>query len=191
MSVIQDGTGQGYQAQVDNHGRLYVNANHVSHEQHHTTYHQNLFTLQASVTLSDSNEAPLLHMDNTGAIYDYELFQCIVTSTANVTIKTYEGAEYSSGGVLLTSRNMNVGKGTSSTITAYEGGASDDLALTTTEQKFHNKFYVGGYRPFMHDYRGGCVVPPSTKFHWTAQGSASDVVELAVVYTRHTQGTKL
>ena len=60
LTVIKDGTGTGRAAKVDDHGRLYVSANIVTHEQHHASYHENLFMIDASVTLPDTGEHNML-----------------------------------------------------------------------------------------------------------------------------------
>jgi len=179
------------QAVVDNHGRLYVSANVSTHEQHHATFHENLFTGSCNLTLSDSNEGPLAFYKNTHSDNDYEFYNLIVSSNAAVKIKWYTGDTYTSGGSAVTLRNMNVGSANTATATVYEGGASDDLALTTTNRVEMGTFYIGASQPLIIPMSGGLVLKTDSTWSLTATGANTNTVSVQFLLARHSAGFKL
>lgn len=191
MTIIQDGRGNGYAAQVDDHGRLYVNANMVSHEQHHATFHANLFYIPFSLTLADTNEAPLFFYKNTHSGYDYEVYQIKISSDQNVLIRAKTNATYSSGGTIPTAVNTNRSSQIGITADLYEGGSSDNLVLTTTNEQLFDHEFVGAYRNEHLDFKGGLILPTNSTVHLTAQGSAGGIVRGTMIVARHTEGYKL
>ena len=192
--VIKDGRGTGQEAQVDDHGRLYVLSNNVSHVQHHALYHQDLFVVFFTTTLPDTNETPCAFFKNTTGDLDMEVFLIDVGTSAASTIRFYFDAEYTSGGEVVTPLNTNRGSGNNLSIDqaeVYQGGAAGDLALDTTEQKQWDQAYTSGPDKLSFDLDGGLILSPGTSAHMTAQGAADDVVTLSAFVTSHPSGTRL
>ena len=191
IGMIKDGHGTGNIAQVDDHGRLYVNANMVSHEQHHSSYHQNLFDASFETVLAGATETPILFYKNTHTSKDYEFYGAVVSADADVEIRTYSGGVYTSGGAIPSTSNMNVGSGKVATNAIYEGGASADLVVSATNANRKGVYYIGASRPYGIDYCGGLILQTANTFHMTAHGATSDNVSVVLLFARHNSGYKL
>jgi len=188
---IKDGHGTGHLAKVDDHGRLYVNANMVPHEQHHASYHKNMFTATFDVVLPDGNEHALAFYGNTHPGKDYEFYDMVISANAAVEIKLYTGADYTSGGTAVTAVNTNLGSGKVVTGDLYEGGASADLTLGTSNQVAGPKFFMASSDPHTITNKGALVLTTGTAFHMTATGSAASTVTVTLYFARHVAGYKL
>lgn len=188
---IQDGQGKGYEAQVDDHGRLYVKSNHVSHMSHHATYHKDAFMASGTLTAADGNEAPLFFIKNTTNDSDIEIYNSFISSDSNTLIQMYSNAEYSSGGDTVSPINTNLASSLTKSVSIYQGGASDDLVLTTTNAELMWSSYVGAYSQEDVNWDGMIVLPPGKSLYFTATGAASDVVKITIAYAWHSTGTAL
>jgi len=191
MSIIQDGHGNGYSAQVDDHGRLYVNANIVSHAQHHSTYHKTLFSMTGETTLQGTSETPIFLHTNTHINKEYDFFNLCVTPDANLEVNVYVGGEYTSGGEGVTPVNMFVGNGKTVISDIYTGGASGDLVVDGSLAALATSFFVPAYAGRQLDFEGGLILPPQKTIYITATGAANDRVRFCALFSRHDEGTVL
>jgi len=191
MSIIEDGTGKGNKAEVDDHGRLYTKANIVSHMAHHATYHKNGYILVFETTLGGSSETPAAFLYNNDANTDYELYWIRGSADANVEMSAYYGNTYTSGGTTLTPVNSNAGAPNSITPLAYSGGASADLVVDTTVNKQVDGGFLGAHQPIFSSYEGGLVLPFQKGITFTVTGTNTDKVKLMLGFAIHTAGTKL
>ena len=142
--IIENGAdGAKVGAKVDDHHRLYVVSNNVHHEQHHATYHKNLFYVSFSTTLADGTETPVAFVKNTESGTDIELDSILMSSDANVKFGGYFQGTYTSGGATTTATNTNVGTPIVLGADLYEGGASADLTLGTTNAEHLGNTFVG------------------------------------------------
>ncbi len=188
---LKDGTGTGEMAKVDDHGRLAVNAIQVSHEQHHSTYHEDLFTGSFEVVLPDGLETNLLFYKNTNPGRDYEFYGARLSCNANIKLGAYSGRTYSTGGSAPKINNMNLGSGNVPVYEGYEGGDAGDLALLTSDEEDFGSTYIGPYVPYVVDFKGGLILPPNKTFCMTATGSAATSVSVTLLFSRHSAGYKL
>ena len=191
MIQIKDGHGTGHLAQVDEHGRLYVNANMVPHEQHHASYHQNMFTATFNVTLPDGNETELMFYKNTHSSKDYEFYDMVVSANGAAEINQYFNATYTSGGLAVTAVNTNRGSGKVVTGDLYEGGVSGDMVLDTSAVVVGPKFFMDANGPHTITNKGAMVLTTGTTMHMTATGTTGDVVTVTIYFARHGAGYKL
>lgn len=188
---LKDGHGTGNTALVDDHGRLAVNAINVSHEQHHSSYHSNLFTGVFDATLPDASETPVMFYKNTHSGQDYEFYHITISSDSDILIHLHYDDVYTSGGTAPQVANMNRGSGNVATYAAYEGGASGDIVLDETNQEHGGSYYVKAREPYEIDFRGGLILTTNTTFTITATGAAADEVTATVMFARHSAGYKL
>ena len=193
MSSIQleDGGGTSRKALVDDHGRLYTKANVISHMSHHATYHNNGFVGVFDTTLPDGNATPCLHMENTNNGKEFELYWFRVSADAAVEIKVYIEQTRSSGGSVLTLNNTYAGHGNISNISTYEGGASADLVVDSTNAKVIDGAFIGANTPVNFEYEGGIVIPFGRNFSVEATGATGDKVKIMLGIAMHNVGTIL
>ena len=188
---IKDGHGTGNMANVDDHGRLYVNANMVPHEQHHASFHKNMFTATFEVVLPDGNEHELMFYKNTHTGKDYEFYDMVVSANAALEIKMYFGSTYVSGGNAVAPVNTNRGSGKEVTGELYEGGAVADLSLGTASQIAGPKFMMAANSPYAITNKGALILPTGTTMHMTATGSAATTAIVTIYFARHNADYKL
>lgn len=188
---LQDGTGSGYLQKVDDHGRAWVSANMVTHEQHHAAYHENLFAATFEVTLADTNEAPVAFYIQTSSANQAEIYRFFLTSPSNCQFRIYSGDTYSAGGESVTPTNMTRGSGKSLGGTFYQGGTSDDLVVTSTDRVIMFPASVIAYDTREINMGGGLICKNSNGFTITAQGTATDVVSVSVLMAEHSDGYQL
>lgn len=190
-TIITDGRGTGSKAEVDDHGRLYVRTNHVSHLSHHSTYHLNVFVTRFEVTLPDSSETVAVVLYNSRNERDIEVFDMHVSCDAAVKLSFYRDGPYVSGGDTSTPLNLHLGSGVSPEIITYEGGASGDIVVdSTSEQKFGSVF-LGSHTPSNIGTDGGLIIPGNKSFSIKATGAAGTVVTGMIIHTSHAAGTVL
>jgi len=191
-NIIKDGKGTGNGAQVDDHGRLFVKSNHVSHMSHHATYHKNAYIKEYNTTLADANETITALLYNNSSATDLEIYWLNITSDSNVTISIYIGGEsFVSGGNQLTAVNTNTGTNVqSSAAVLYEGGSSADLVVTGDTNEIDGAF-IGAYDKERIDYEGGIVITYKKSLSIHAEGAASDKIKISIAFAEHAAGTKL
>lgn len=188
---IKDGKGKGFSADVDDHGRLYVKSNIITHLAHHATYHKNVYVSPFKTTLSDTSETPILFFQNNSSDKDLIIHNIIISSNANIETFARIGELRSSGGNLLAMVNTNTGVNIAGEGVAYEGGASADLVLDDTNSQEIDGAFIAANAPLLNDYQGAVVLAPTKTLAVYAQGAASNKVKIVMVYTSHPEGTKL
>ena len=191
---IKDGQGTGNLAKVDDHGRLWVSANMVDHKQHHALYHKNLYIVNFDTVLPDSSATAMAFFKNLDSTKDFEIYDVEVSSNSAVELNWYFDTEYTSGGVGVEPINSNRGSGKTlpaTTALAYEGGASGDLILSSTNAvKFHTH-WLGANMAYAEGFDGCLVFANDTSASMTATGSVGDKVSVTVYMAYHDAGTVL
>lgn len=192
--MIKDGTGKGYLAKVDDHGRLSVAANLISHMQHHALWHKNLYILNYNVTLPDANETPLALFKNLDGTKDFEIYFADVSSNAAVEVKWRFDDEYTSGGTAITPINTNRGSGatlSTSVVEVYEGGTAGDLVLDSTNGVQFHRTWQGANSSHHMNFEGSMIITSSKSASMTVTGAAGDKVNLTAILAYHDAGTEL
>lgn len=188
---LKDGHGTGNTALVDDHGRLYVNAVAVTHEQHHSSFHQNLFTGVFETTLQDGTEHAAVFYKNTHSGQDYEFYHVTISSDADIKVELHYGDTFTSGGSAPDVTNMNRGSGNVATYEAYQGGLSGNLVLAETNHVHGGGVYIKAREPYEIDFKGGLILTTNTTFTITVTGAAADKVVITTMFARHSAGYKL
>lgn len=194
MTIIEDGTGQGYSAKVDDHGRLNVAANMIDHKQHHSLYHKNLFFAKFDCILGGTSETNIAFFKNIDPTKDFQIYDLKISSDSNVKIGYKFGDDYSSGGNVITPLNTNRGSGISlpSTVaTIYEGGASANLSLTTTNRKEFQKRWLEANDSKNDRHEGSIVITNGEGLTVTATGALNDEISITMTLSYHDAGTVL
>ena len=192
--VIKDGHGTGNRAKVDDHGRLWVSANMVDHKQHHALYHKNLYIVNFDTTLPDGNETVVAFFKNLDSTKDFEIYDVEVSSNGTVELNWYFDDEYTSGGAAVEPINSNRGSGKTLSVTtalAYEGGASGNMVIDSTDRvKFHTH-WLDANRAYAEGFDGCLVFANDTSATMTTTGTAGDKVSVTVYMAYHDAGTQL
>jgi len=174
MTIIKDGTGRGYAAGVDELGRIQANTVIVAHEQHHAVEYQNLFYATYGLTTADTNEAPLLFFQNDHTGREYEIYDVCVSADAAVIVRVYANSVYTSGGTEVVPVNMNLGSGQLPIVNSYEGGASDNLSITTSD--LLKAFHLPSNTAYGVGFKGSLIIPKGKGISVTAQGAGATEV---------------
>ena len=185
---IKDGGGTSQMASVDDHGRLSVKANHISHQSHHSTFHKNFFFNSFSTTLSGATEEPCLFIKNGGGS-DGEFYELIISSNAEYKFRIVVNPEYTSGGTAVTSVNSNLGSGKISSLTMYQGG--NVLALNPALEKTILEIFKGARESYEFNYEGSLIISPGSSYAIYVTGVASQEVKININNSFHSEGTKL
>ena len=191
---IKDGTGTGNKAKVDDHGRLTVAANMISHMQHHATFHKNLYILNFNTILSGSNEKPIAFFKNNDGSKDFEFYHILISSDANIKTKWRFGDEYTSGGSIVSAVNTNRGSGatlSTSDVDIYAGGSSDNLILDSTNGFMFTKNWLPGYMLNDLNFDGSLIIPSNRTASMLVTGAIGQEVNVTVFVASHNAGTKL
>jgi len=194
MSIIEDATGSGNTAKVDDHGRLSVAANMISHMQHHALYHKNLYILNFNTTLPDTSETPVAFFKNTDGTKDFEVYFVDVSTDSIAEVTWKFDNEYTSGGNLVTAINSNRGSGatlSTNSVEIYEGGGSGDMVLDTTINTPFHTSWQGVNSSHHMNFEGSMVIPSSKSASMTVIGTAGDKINVTVVMAYHSAGTVL
>jgi len=189
--IIQDGRGTGNKAEVDDHGRLATKAVYVSHNAHHSTYHKNLYIAKFETTLSDANTVDIAFLKNATGNKDMEIVDVYVKSNADIEFRLSVNDVYSSGGTSISPKNMNLGANFSESITCYEGGASNNLAVTSTDRVELDAAFNGSNRESCFCYEGGLIVTPNKTVSVQATGANTNKVIVTIIYSFHGAGVAL
>lgn len=189
--VIKDGD-SGYTAHVDDHGRLYTLANTVGHLQHHSWYHQDAFMTTHETTMADATEKPVAYFKNTDSNNDFEFYIVTVNANANAIVRIYFDGEYTSGGGEVIAVNMFRGSGnTLSNVTFYEGGASGDLVIDSTNAVSGPVMYLSANQPTPVDFQGALIFRNGRSAYMTVEAAGGTKVAVNTMSSYHTTGTKL
>lgn len=191
MGIIQDGRGTGQSAEVDDHGRLSVKANIVSHMSHHATYHKNGFVCTFDTTLQDTSSTPVAFLKNDKSGSDYEIYWIKISSDSNVEILVSGNDTRSSGGTSCTPTNTNLGSNIVSSATIYKGGSAGDLVLASTVAVDINGFFMGANSPVIYSYEGGIVLPFTKSLAIRAIGASTNKIKVTIGFAIHSEGTRL
>jgi len=191
MSVIEDGRGTGNKALVDDHGRIATKSITVSHMAHHATYHKNAYFAVFETTLAGTSLTNCAFLLNNDVGTDVEIYDVVISSDANIEISTCVKDTYTSGGAAILATNTNLGVSTTPSVESYEGGASADLVLSTTNSKEIDGAFIGAHRPIDMNYDGALVLTYRKSLTMKATGAATDKVKVTIVFAFHAAGTKL
>jgi len=182
--------GPGYKAKVDDHGRLYVVNNHVSHQSHHSSYHKNYYSNEFETTLSGATETICAYLSNE-TTKDAELYYIHLSSDADIEIFLFGNTPVTSGGDVSTSYNMNLGSGKTEALTCLEGGATPNIVLSTVNKRKAGTYFVAGHTTFIVNQEGGIIITPGKDFSISAIGALNQKVKVTLTYSFHTEGAKL
>jgi len=183
--VIKDGHGTGRTAEVDDHGRLAVIANTITHDHHHAIYHENLFNVYGETVLQGATETPIFHYAQNDSTKKTEIYRIFVASNANLEVSFYVKDAYSSGGTALTPTNMTVGSGNRLDGVFYAGGASGDLAVTTARREQLSKVFIPAFFAPEFHLDGSLIIKNGGSVTVTAKGTADDVVTVNMIMAEH------
>jgi len=187
---IEDGTGSGNKLKVDDHGRALTLAIKFSHEAHHSSYHSDFYTVTADTILAGTSETPCLILVN-DSDKDMEIYWSTVAADSDVKLAYYVDSGYTSGGTEKTSVNMNRSSSLSASVTAYEGGATANLVVDTTDELNIKTLYQGANTHEDYDFKGALILPKNGSVVIKATGIASDNVSVSLSYAFHTAGQRI
>lgn len=178
---IQDGTGSGRMARIDEKNRLEVISVSVPIITQ-AAHDGDAYAIRGSHTIEVTDtEENVLHVtnDNPAAyLYIHNLHFSIKTSTG-VVGKSYFGATRTSGGTVKTAINMNRGVAKEALLTAYDN-SSDDLVLSV-DSDLEFELLRGSTTQTVCARSGGSIIlGPGDAFAFRAIGTAGDIVELSV-----------
>ena len=171
--VIKDPT-TGRGAEVDDHGRLYVKANVVSHMAHHATYHKNAYVTNGSTTLSGTSETAIFHLVN-DTTKDLELYDMFISTPSAAVIRMSINDSYTSGGATATTNNLNLSTSVVTGANQYTGGASDDLTLSSSNASTIFQSHVPAGFPSQFRVEGALVITPGKSITVWITGTTSDI----------------
>lgn len=189
--ILEDGKGGGNSAEVDDHGRLYTKANVISHMSHHATYHKNAFIKNYNTTLPGTSETVCMIAINDSSANDIESHWLRISANADVEIKIYVDGVYASGGTLVVQENTNRTSKSISSIIGYEGGASGNIVLDTTNEKEIDGFFCAANAPIDIDLQGGIIFGKENSIAVKAIGAGGDKIKITLATSAHPAGSKL
>jgi hypothetical protein len=189
---IVDGRGTGHVAQVDDHGRLHVLANMVSHPAHHASYHQDFFySYHTTVVPGGSVETDCALIEGVSSTVELEIYAVLVSSDQNCLIQVYYDALYTSGGAELFPVNSNRNSNKTLQGAFYEGGASADLVLDTTNKIITTGFAISANQPFSYPVDGTVILGNDKSLLFSATSASEANLRITIGLTPHAAGTKL
>jgi len=189
--IIKDGTGSGNTALVDDHGRLFVRATAINPMGHHATYHKNAYIKSFETTLAGSTLSPCAFFHNTDTGRDVEIYWLRVSSNAAVQVDIVSDNDYTSGGTAVEMINTNLGSPSALTADVYEGGASGDLVLSTTNGSLFDGFFLKENERCFCDFEGGIVLGYTRSLAIKIKGAAGDKIKITLGVALHEAGAKL
>ena len=113
MSFIDDGSGKGYKAKVNNRQQLTTESVSISEQHYRSLVDEAAFQVSQEISISNSEQSVLL-IENTDADNDIVITYIRVmsigaaASNASAYFEIKVGGNYSSGGSDLTAVNLNV-----------------------------------------------------------------------------------
>lgn len=188
---ILDGKGTGNYAEVDDHGRLYVKSNIVSHMSHHTTFHKNAYVKSFETTLADTSETPCALLYNNSSSSDLEIYWVRISANAAVEVDIYTDSSYTSDGTSISSINTNIGTANALSVIQYEGGSSADLVVNTSSEQLADGFFLAANDLIDMSYEGGIVLPFKKGVVIKVTGAATNKVKITMGFAVHSAGYKL
>lgn len=178
---------------IDDEGRAVVRADSVSHLQHHSMTHKNAFLVGFCAELQTTNEEYLGIFKNIDSDVDFEFYITQINSDQNVTIIPYFDAEYSSGGELVTAKNLNRGSGLplpTNRALIRQGGAAGDLVLTDGIA-WGPQLYVGAYDEREINLQGALILTNDRSIAFGVKGPIGASVCMFALCSYHEAGTEL
>lgn len=140
MAKIEDGTGSGKSAKVDNENRLKTFS--ISrHEHEENALHEAQFFLWSFSTVC-AGAADFFYLQNDNDLKLLVISEIELTASTDgpvVTVKT--GSTYTSGGTVITPFNMNLTSGKSATATAYQAAALTLSGGTSRWDTYVKQYY--------------------------------------------------
>lgn len=189
---IIDGRGGGQSAQVDDHGRLYVLANTVSHPAHHASYHQNFFySYHTTAVPGTDTETPVALVEGISSSIELEIYSVLITLDQAALVSVYFDALYTSGGETVTPRNSNRTSNNTLDTAFYAGGAGADLVVDTTAQELVTEFDLAARQPFLYPIDGTVILGNDESLLFSVTASVATTARITIGLTSHTSGTKL
>lgn len=190
-TTIKDGS-SGNIAQVDEENRLYVLANTIEHLQHHSWTHQNAYIVNFDTVMADANEAPVAFFKNEDSDNDFEFYVVTISTDAAATVRIYFEGEYTSGGAEVSAINMFRGSGQTLTRELfYEGGASGNLVVDSTNAVKASTLYINANQPTPFDFQGALVFRNNRTAYMTIEAAGGTNVSVTALTAFHQVGTKL
>lgn len=193
--IIKDGTGKGFTAKVDDHNRLYVVSNTVSHVQHHASYHEDLFLLPFETVIQTTDTATnVAFFKNVDASKVFEYYTVIVSSNEDVEVEFYFDGEYTSGGNEITALNSHRGSGieiNGNEMVVYEGGVNGDLVLDKTKALKFNRFFISANTALPIDFSGALMIQNKRSAFMVVKGPAGAVVTFTAMTSYHSPDVRL
>ena len=190
--IIEDGfSGKANKVHVDDHGRAYVLADVVSHEQHHAVYHQNLFVSFFETTLQGSAETPIAFFRNTSPEKEFEIYTIDIECDDTIQVNAYFTSTYTSGGNAVVPVNTNRGSNKRLTGEFYQGGATANLNIDRTTEIQFGRYFVKADEGRPLDFKGAAVLTDQTSIHFTAIGALDDNVSITILSSWHDVGASV
>lgn len=190
-SIIEDGRGTGNKALVDDHGRLFVRSNHVSHLSHHSTSHKNAYIEKFETTLAGASETHCALITNDDPSKDIEIYAVRISADANIEATLCVNDVYISGGNEIDPVNFNLSTNIIPTVTSYEGGSAGDLAVDSVNEKEIDSMFILANSPNREDLEGALVIPFSKSLSIKVIGVATNRIKVTITYALHNAGTEL
>lgn len=184
-TILRDSR-SGNPAHVDDHGRVYVLADLVSHWQHHTMHHKDAFMVNSQLTLSQDGRHWALWFHNDGSKnYNFEIYflSASTNGKAKFTLCTGVTRISGGGGTLLDHVNTMIGHQSTPDAEIYGGNPTID----TSDEKVMRRAFVGAYIPQAWDVQGGIAIPPGKSFAISVEReeAVTTEVDVSIVYAHH------
>jgi len=176
---IEDGSGDGYNAKVDNSNRLYVNSESLDVEEVAAKTGESLI-LHGKCHLTAATSGALMYFKNTSRLYDYVITRIYVDAhqlTTGVYINQIKKPTRSNGTEISATGIMNKKYDSGLTLDAdlYISDGSSDMTFTNGTN--YHSFSMSSLQSQQRHMRGTNVITPGAAigWGWTAiSGSATD-----------------
>ncbi len=191
FSIIS-GIGNGKAARVDDEHRLFTLSNVIPHPQHHSMTHQNLYLIGFCATLTSTEQQNVGIFQNVDSGIDFEFYITQISGNQDVDIVPRFGDFYSSGGSIVTPRNLYLGSGNSlnqNRALVYQGV---NLQLDTTSgYNWGPVIYTKARTPYSIEFDGGLIIPNNQSVSFAAIGPVGAKICILAMTSFHDAGTKL
>jgi hypothetical protein len=176
MTIIKDGTGEGYLAKVDSDNFLHVSARTYTLMTNVSIRDQFAFSAIGTTQIVANTEKTVLIIINNAASLIPVAVKSIVQSLQGesgkpVTFKGYVGKKtYTSGGTQITPANFYAGSSNILNVTIYQDNNPSDLVLGGVDYEFGRIFMeTTGTTEFLFD--GAMIIPPGGSGRVTVTGA--------------------
>lgn len=190
-TIVDPETNRGWK--IDDEGRGVIRADMVTHLQHHSMTHKNLFLVGFCTVLQTVNEEFLGIFKNIDTEVDFEFYITQINSPQDVDIIPYFDAEYSSGGEIVTAKNMNRGSGLPLPETRAfirRGGDDGDLILTGGSD-WGVEFNLKARESRDINFQGGLILTNGKSIAFGVKGPIDTKVCMLTLCSYHVAGTEL